>query len=87
MADALALYPRTWPREDVPVLGLIDEDVNLLRGGVCDISAQGLIGLIWILIPTSCNFFSGSPSRKTPKLSMLSLERWVTDREVLPGCA
>jgi hypothetical protein len=32
MAHALALDPRTWPREDVPGLGLIDEDVDLLRG-------------------------------------------------------
>jgi hypothetical protein len=32
MADALALDPRTWPREDVLGLGLIDEDVDLLRG-------------------------------------------------------
>jgi hypothetical protein len=53
----------------------------------CDIPAQGLIGLIRILISTSCNFFSRSPSLKTPKLSVLGLERWVTDREVLPGCA
>jgi hypothetical protein len=26
-------------------------------------------------------------SKKTPKLSVLDLERWVTDQEVLPGCA
>jgi hypothetical protein len=35
MAHALALDPRTWPRVDVPSLGLIDEDVDLLRGGGC----------------------------------------------------
>jgi hypothetical protein len=57
MAHALALDPRTWPREDVPGLGLIDEDVDLLRGGVFDIPVQGLIELIRILIPISCNFF------------------------------
>jgi hypothetical protein len=57
MVHALALDPRTWPREDVPGLGLIDKNVDLLTG-VCDIPAQGLIGLIRILIPTSCNFFS-----------------------------
>jgi hypothetical protein len=29
----------------------------------------------------------GSPHlERTPMLSMLGLERWVTDREVLPGC-
>jgi len=32
MAHALALDARTWPREDVPGLGLINEDVDLLRG-------------------------------------------------------
>jgi hypothetical protein len=32
MAHALALDPWTWQREDVPGLGLIDEDVDLLRG-------------------------------------------------------
>jgi hypothetical protein len=32
MAHVLALDLRTWPRLDVPGLGLIDEDVDLLRG-------------------------------------------------------
>ncbi|TVT98138.1 hypothetical protein EJB05_56570, partial [Eragrostis curvula] len=32
MAHGLALDARTWPRGDVPGLGLIDEDVDLLRG-------------------------------------------------------
>ncbi|TVU01035.1 hypothetical protein EJB05_53516, partial [Eragrostis curvula] len=32
MAHALALDARTWSREDVPGLGLIDEDVDLLKG-------------------------------------------------------
>jgi len=32
MAHALALDTRTWLRGDVPGLGLIDEDVDLLRG-------------------------------------------------------
>ena len=31
MAYALALDARTWPRGDVPGLGLIDEDVDLLK--------------------------------------------------------
>jgi hypothetical protein len=30
----LVLDVRTWPRWDVPFLGLIDGDVDLLRGGV-----------------------------------------------------
>jgi hypothetical protein len=58
-----------------------------LRGGVYDILSQGIIGLLRILIPISCNFFSGSPSPKTPTLSVLDLEQWVTDREVFPRCA
>ena len=32
MAHALALGTRTWPRDDIPGLGLTDEDVGLLRG-------------------------------------------------------
>ncbi|TVT98778.1 hypothetical protein EJB05_55899, partial [Eragrostis curvula] len=32
MAHALALDARTWPKGDVPGLGLTDEDVGLLRG-------------------------------------------------------
>jgi hypothetical protein len=36
----------TWPRGDIPGLGLTDENVGLLRGVDCDILAQGLIGLI-----------------------------------------
>ena len=36
----------TWPREDVPGLGLTDEDVGLLKWRVWDIPAQGLIRLI-----------------------------------------
>jgi len=32
MEHALALDARMWPREDVPGLELIDEDVDLLRG-------------------------------------------------------
>jgi hypothetical protein len=33
----------TWPRVDVPSLGLTDEDVGLLRGVDYDILTQGLI--------------------------------------------
>jgi hypothetical protein len=41
-----ALDIQTWPRGEVPGLGLTDEDVGLLRGVDCDILAQGLIELI-----------------------------------------
>jgi hypothetical protein len=71
----------------MPTRRLVVGDTSLGRERECDIPAQGLIGMIRILIPITCNFFSGSPSLKTPKLSVLGLERWVTDREVLPGCA
>ena len=44
---------QTWPRGEVPGLGLTDEDVGLLRGWIViswplgwDVLAQGLIELI-----------------------------------------
>jgi hypothetical protein len=37
------LDTQTWLREEVPRLGLTDEDVGLLRGVDYDILAQGLI--------------------------------------------
>jgi hypothetical protein len=48
------LDTQTWPRWEVPELGLTDEDVGLLRGVDCEILApidgdilvQGLIQLI-----------------------------------------
>jgi hypothetical protein len=33
----------TWPRGDIPDLGLTDGDVGLLRKVDCDILTQGLI--------------------------------------------
>jgi hypothetical protein len=32
MVDVLALHTRTWPRDNVPGLGWIGEDVDLIRG-------------------------------------------------------
>jgi hypothetical protein len=55
---------RMWSRGDVPVLGLTDEGVGLLRGLDCDILAQGLIGFDRILIPPRYTFFSESPTKK-----------------------
>ena len=43
-----------------------------------------------IFIPTSCNFFSGSRSPKNSEVKRAwpgEIWGWVTDREVLPGCA
>jgi hypothetical protein len=42
----MTLDTQTWPRGEVPGLGLIDKDVNLLREVDCDIMVQGLIELI-----------------------------------------
>jgi hypothetical protein len=62
---------QTWPREEVPGLGLTDEDVGLLRGVDCDILAPGmgcpgprLNRINSVIIPTRCIFFFGSLSRK-----------------------
>jgi hypothetical protein len=41
-----------------------------------------------ILIPLSCNFFSGSPSAKNSGVKRAwpgAISGWVTDREVFPG--
>jgi hypothetical protein len=37
----LVLNVRTWPRWDVPGLGLTDEDIGLLMGVHCDFLTQG----------------------------------------------
>jgi hypothetical protein len=42
----MTLDTQTWPRGEVPGLGLTDKDVNLLREVDCDIMVQGLIELI-----------------------------------------
>jgi hypothetical protein len=59
------LNTQTWPIGEVPGLGLTDEDVSLLRGciviswpgGLCDILAQGLIGLIEYSYQQDASFF------------------------------
>jgi hypothetical protein len=40
--DMTALDIQTWPRGEVPGLGLTDEDVSLLREVDCDILALGM---------------------------------------------
>ena len=50
----------------------------------------GLNRINKILIPTSCNFFSESRSPKNSEVKRAwpgEIWGWVTDREVLPGCA
>ncbi|TVU26692.1 hypothetical protein EJB05_29248, partial [Eragrostis curvula] len=51
MAHALALDARTWPRGDVPGLGLTDEDVGLLSGSVYFLPT--LLARV-PLLPTGC---------------------------------
>jgi hypothetical protein len=69
------LHPMSSTKLHLAIHGVIHES----HLTIYDIPTQGLIGLIRILIPISCNFFSGSPSLKLPKLSVFGLERWVTD--------
>jgi hypothetical protein len=67
---------QTWPRGDVPGLGLTDEDVGLLRGVDCDILTQGLIGLIEYSYHQGIPSFSEARLQKTPRLSVLGLEQF-----------
>jgi hypothetical protein len=53
----------------------------------CNIPTLGLTGLIGYSYQQVATSFLEAHQQRTPKLSMLGLERWVTDREVLPGCA
>jgi hypothetical protein len=78
---------RTWPRGDVPDLGT-DEDVGLLRGWI--VTSPRLNRINSILIPLSCNFFSGSPSAKNSKVKRAELwsNLMIGDRPgSFPGCA
>nr|ABA97121.1 Thioredoxin family protein [Oryza sativa Japonica Group] len=63
--------------------GLTDEDVGVLRGRECDIPAQGLKRINRILIPTSCNFFSGSRSRKNSKVTSWVHKNFLNSSRVL----
>jgi hypothetical protein len=74
----------TWPRGDVPGLGLTDEDASLLRGMDCDI----LTRIDRILIPPRYIFFSESPPAKNSRVKRVwhgAISGWVTDREVFSG--
>jgi hypothetical protein len=63
---------RTWPRGDVPGLGLTDGNVNHLSGVDCDILTQGLIGLIEYSYHQGIPSFSEAYLQTTPGLSVLS---------------
>jgi hypothetical protein len=53
-----------------------------------DVTSPRLNRINSILIPLSCNFFSGSPSVKNFRVKRAwpgAISGWVTDREVFPG--
>ena len=66
----------TWPREDIPDLGLTDEDVGLLSGCACDTPAHGLIGLIGYSYQQVATFFPKAGLQRTPRLSVLGPEKF-----------
>jgi hypothetical protein len=66
----------TWPRGDVPGLGLTNGDVGPLRGVDCDILAQGLLGLIEYLYHQGIPSFSEAQLKRTPRLNMLDPEQF-----------
>ena len=56
----------------------------------CVTPGSGLNRINRILISISCNFFSGSRSPKNSEIKRAwpgAIWGWVTDREVIPGCA
>jgi hypothetical protein len=78
----------TWPRGDVPGLGLTDEDVGLLRGVDCDILTHGLIGFIEYSYHQGIPSFSEAHLQKNSGVKRAwpgAISGWVTDREVFTG--
>jgi hypothetical protein len=67
---------RTWPRGDVPDLGLTDEDVGLLRGVDYDILTEGLIGLIEYSYHQGIPYFPEAHLQRTSGLSVLGSEQF-----------
>jgi hypothetical protein len=85
------LDTQTWLREEVPRLGLTDEDVGLLRGVDCHILALGwwypdprLNRINRVSIPKRCIFFFGSLSRKNLQVKRVWLgsiwDGWPTEK-------
>jgi hypothetical protein len=66
----------TWPRGDVPGLGLTDEDVGLLCGVDCDILTQGLIGLIEYSYDQGIPSFLKAQLKRTLGLSVFGPEQF-----------
>jgi hypothetical protein len=72
----LLLDVQTWPRGDVPSMGLTNEDVGLLRGEDCDILTQGLIGLIEYSYHQGIPSFLEAHLQRTLGLSVLDPEQF-----------
>jgi hypothetical protein len=62
------------PRGEVPGLGLIDEDIDLLRGDECDILAQSSMRLVGYSYQQVATSFLEAHLERTPRLSMLGPE-------------
>jgi hypothetical protein len=75
---------RTWPRGNVPGLGLIDVLIGLLWGVDCDILTQGLIGLIEYSYHQGISSFPEAHLQRTLGLSVLGPEQfqdgWPTEK-------
>ena len=67
---------RRVPRGDVPGLWLIDEDVDLLRVGVCEILTHDSIGLIGNPYQQVATSFPEAHLKRTLRLSVLGLEQF-----------
>ena len=76
MAHVPALDAQHVPRGDVPGLWLIDENVDLLRVGVCETLAHGSIGLIGNPYQQVATSFQEPHSKRTLRLSVLGLEKF-----------
>jgi hypothetical protein len=74
----------TWPRGDVPRLGLTGRDVGLLRGLNYEILTQGLIWLIEYSYHQCIPSFPEAHLQRTPCLSVLGLKQhqdgWTTGK-------
>jgi hypothetical protein len=78
---------RTWPKGNVPGLGLTDEDVGLLREWIVT-SGSRLNRIDRILISPRYTFFFGSSPAKNSGVKRVwpgAISGWVIDREVFPG--
>jgi hypothetical protein len=78
------------PSLQSPLLNSKDNMQNIVQTILqdrCNIPAQGLTGLIGYSYQQVTTSFQEAHLQRTPKLSVLGLERWVTNRKVLPGCA